>query len=180
MLENSVPPSGLPSRCGIRTPYSTFTKPGTARYVMVTPCRKTNLSCVLSSFQDQLVARSGTIDCRLFCATCWSNSTRLLNTGIIGPSETTVASSRIDMLAGLSRLGILKMPPLFCASAAPDTRITASAAPNATRHAATARSNDPIVWFSSDHTIFNQNGELTARQSQFVAEDFRVVLADQR
>ncbi len=32
----------------------------------------------------------------------------------------------------------------------------------------------------SDHTTFRQNGELTARQSQFVAEDFRVVLADQR
>src|SRR6266404_8884610 len=31
-----------------------------------------------------------------------------------------------------------------------------------------------------DHTIFRQNRELRARQSQFVAEDFCVVLADQR
>ena len=31
-----------------------------------------------------------------------------------------------------------------------------------------------------DHTIFGENRELTARQSQFVAKDFRVVLADQR
>src|SRR3984893_17929661 len=30
MLANSVPPSGLPSRCGMRMPYITFTKPGTA------------------------------------------------------------------------------------------------------------------------------------------------------
>ena len=34
MLENSVPPSGLPSRRGIRMPYNTFTKPITSRYDM--------------------------------------------------------------------------------------------------------------------------------------------------
>ena len=34
MLENSVPPSGLPSRRGMRMPYSTFTKPITSRYDM--------------------------------------------------------------------------------------------------------------------------------------------------
>ena len=32
--------------------------------------------------------------------------------------------------------------------------------------------------FDSDHTIFRQNRELRARQSQFAAEDFRIVLAD--
>src|SRR5438874_1031294 len=44
--------------------------------------------------------------------------TRLLNTPIIGPSAKTVASSWIDMLAGLSALYILRMPPAFCAKAA--------------------------------------------------------------
>src|SRR5713226_5701986 len=33
---------------------------------------------------------------------------------------------------------------------------------------------------SLDHTTFRQNGKRTAGQSQFVAEDLRVVLADQR
>src|SRR5438874_5592218 len=46
--------------------------------------------------------------------------TRLLKTAIIGPSETIVDSSWIDMLAGLSPWGILRMPPDFCATAAPD------------------------------------------------------------
>src|SRR6516225_8863902 len=31
-----------------------------------------------------------------------------------------------------------------------------------------------------DHTVFCQHAELTARQSQFVGENFGVVLADQR
>src|SRR6202011_550534 len=44
--------------------------------------------------------------------------TRLLNTPIIGPSAKTVASSWIDMLAGLSGLYIFKMPPRFWAHAA--------------------------------------------------------------
>jgi len=42
---------------------------------------------------DQRVARSGTIELRLFCLTCWSNMTRLLKTPIIGRSETIVPSS---------------------------------------------------------------------------------------
>jgi len=46
---------------------------------------------------------------------CWSNMTRLLNTPIIGPWAKTVASSKIDMLAGLSGLYILSMPPCFWA-----------------------------------------------------------------
>src|SRR5947208_1789945 len=43
--------------------------------------------------------------------------TRLLKTPIIGRSAETVASSWIDMLAGLSGLYSLRMPPGFCASA---------------------------------------------------------------
>jgi hypothetical protein len=43
--------------------------------------------------------------------------TRLLKTPIIGPSAKTVASSWIDMLAGLSGEYILRMPPDFCANA---------------------------------------------------------------
>jgi hypothetical protein len=42
-----------------------------------------------------------------------------LNTPIIGPSATNVASSWIDMLAGLSGLYILRMPPGFWADAGP-------------------------------------------------------------
>src|SRR5438876_11277142 len=58
-----------------------------------TPSRKANVSLVLSSFQDQLVSRSGTIVSRLFCALCWSYITRLLKTGIIGTLVENVASS---------------------------------------------------------------------------------------
>src|SRR6202008_4876417 len=47
------------------------------------------------------------------CFTCWSNMTRLLNTPINGPCEVSVASSRIDMVGGLSGLYILRMPPRF-------------------------------------------------------------------
>ena len=32
----------------------------------------------------------------------------------------------------------------------------------------------------SDHAAFRQNGQFPARQSQFAAKDFHVVLADQR
>ncbi len=56
-----------------------------------------------SSFQLQLVASSGRIVARVFCLMCWSYSTRLLNTPIIGMIVDQVASSWIDMLAGLSR-----------------------------------------------------------------------------
>src|SRR5215510_12968939 len=75
------------------------------------------VSSVPSSLHDQPVARSGTTASRLFCGVCWSNTTRLLNTPIIGPSAKTVASSWIDMLAGLSGLYILNMPPGFWANA---------------------------------------------------------------
>jgi hypothetical protein len=68
----------------------------------LTPSRNRKVSSVPSSFHDQPVARSGTIESRLFCFTCWSNRTRLLKTPIIGRSETTVLSSWIDIEAGLS------------------------------------------------------------------------------
>src|SRR5205823_3157552 len=55
--------------------------------------------------------------------------TRLLNTPIIGPSAKTVASSWIDMLAGLSGLYILRIPPGFWASVALARVNIASAAP---------------------------------------------------
>ena len=55
--------------------------------------------------------------------------TRLLNTPIIGPSATNVASSWIDMLAGLSGLYIFKMPPGFWAEAgAPAAMATSNGA----------------------------------------------------
>src|SRR5262249_44748645 len=42
---------------------------------------------------------------------------RLLNTPIIGPWPAMVASSWIDMLAGLSKKKTFRMPPCFCADA---------------------------------------------------------------
>src|SRR5205823_13711532 len=69
----------------------------------LTPRRSGIVSSVTSSFQLHPVARSGTIDCGLFCATCWSNITRLLNTPITGRLTASVDSSSIDMLAGLSK-----------------------------------------------------------------------------
>src|ERR1700704_3911721 len=38
----------------------------------LTPSRNRKVSWVLSAFQDQLVASSGTIVSRLFCGLCWS------------------------------------------------------------------------------------------------------------
>ena len=97
----------------------------------VTPSRSGIVNSVPSSFQDQPMARSGTIDCRLFCGTYWSYMTRLLNTPIIGPSAKIVASSWIDMLAGLSGLYIRNMPPCFWANAASAAARTVSNAPAA-------------------------------------------------
>ncbi len=88
----------------------------------LTPWRSGKVSSVPSSFHDQLVARSGMIDCRLACATCWSYMTKLLKTCIIGCSAALVDSSRIDMLAGLSKCDSLKIPPLFCACGRPGSR----------------------------------------------------------
>src|ERR1700745_596968 len=61
------------------------------------PGRSLNVRSLPCSLHDQLEARSGTIEFRLFCGTCWSNMTRLLNTPIIGPSVAMVDSSWIDM-----------------------------------------------------------------------------------
>src|SRR5205823_5292004 len=85
--------------------------------------------------QDQVEARSGTIEFRLFCGTCWSNMTRLLNTPIIGPSVAIVDSSWIDILAGLVPIDILKMPPDFSARAG----AAASVAVNSAAVASAAR-----------------------------------------
>src|ERR1700751_3893511 len=82
--------------------------------------RKRKVSSVPSSFHDQPVARSGTIDCSEFCGTCWSKMTRLLNTAIIGATVEIVTSSSVDMLAGLSRWATWSTPPAFCANAVSD------------------------------------------------------------
>src|SRR5450830_728519 len=50
----------------------------------LTPSRNLKLSFVWSVFQDQLVARSGTMESRLFCATSCLYITRLLNTPMNG------------------------------------------------------------------------------------------------
>src|SRR5438067_7743827 len=83
----------------------------------LTPSRSLKVSSFPSSLHDQLEARSETIELRVFCGTCWSNITRLLNTPIIGPSTTIVDSSWIDTLAMLVPSGILRTPPDFCAKA---------------------------------------------------------------
>src|SRR5437868_5641090 len=79
----------------------------------LTPRRSLKVSSVPSSLHDQSVARSGTIDCRLTCGTCWSNMIRLLKTPIIGISPTIVGSSSIDMFGGLAVRYTRRMPPAF-------------------------------------------------------------------
>src|SRR6516162_3379977 len=98
-----------------------------------TPCRSRKVNSVPSSFHDQSVARSGTIDCNLFCGTCWSKTTRLLNTAIIGATVEIVTSSSVDMLAGLSRCATRNTPPGCCASAGPATARAVSPATPANR-----------------------------------------------
>ena len=99
-----------------------------------TPSRSRRVSSVPSSFHDQPVARSGTIHCNVFCGTCWSNMTRLLNTAIIGATVEIVTSSRVDMLAGLSRWATWSTPPGFCANAVLAARNAISSAAVATSH----------------------------------------------
>src|SRR5215468_145783 len=82
----------------------------------LTPWRSGKVSSVPSSLHDQLTARSGTMDCMLFCGTSCLYITRLLKTPIIGRLAAAVASSCNDMLAGLSKCDILRMPPCFCAN----------------------------------------------------------------
>src|SRR5439155_16864611 len=59
---------------------------------------------------------------------------RLLNTPISGPWEPSVASSRIDMVGGLSGSYILRMPPRFWAGAASLTASMQSSARAANGH----------------------------------------------
>jgi hypothetical protein len=59
----------------------------------LTPWRSLKVSAVPSSFQAQLSASSGRIVSKLFCAICWSNSTRLLKTPIAGVMAKRVDSS---------------------------------------------------------------------------------------
>src|ERR1700757_4075264 len=94
----------------------------------LTPCRNLKVSSLPSSLHDQLTARSGTIESRLFCGTCWSNITRLLNTPIIGPRVAIVDSSWIDMLAGLVPIGTRRTPPDFCAGTGAAARVAANSA----------------------------------------------------
>src|SRR5438132_4082592 len=98
-----------------------------------TPWRSGTVSSVPSSFHDQPVARSGTIEPRLFCGTCSSNRTRLLTTAITGRVATGVASSWIDMLAGLSIIYCRRMPPCFCANAGVMVDIAISTPPATAR-----------------------------------------------
>src|ERR1700680_921120 len=79
------------------------------------PWRSGKVNSVASSVHDQPVARSGITDCMLVCATSCLYMTRLLNTPIIGRKDATVDSSRIDMLAGLSKCDSFRTPPGFCA-----------------------------------------------------------------
>src|SRR5205085_9903005 len=90
---------------------------------------------VPSSLSDQLTARSGTIDCRLFCGTSCLYITRLLKTPIIGRLAAAVASSCSDMLAGLSKWDILTTPACFWADAGSpaDIAISSEAAAVSTR-----------------------------------------------
>src|SRR5260221_53545 len=92
----------------------------------VTPCRSAKVSCLPSSLHFQLLARSGTMPSRLFCRACWSNTTRLLNTPIIGSTTEIVPSSWIDMLIGLSRWVMRRTPPGFCAQAEPNGKAAAT------------------------------------------------------
>src|SRR5437763_3989457 len=95
----------------------------------LTPWRSGKVSSLPSSLQDQLVARSGMIESGLFCATCWSYMTKLLNTPIIGRNAAPVASSCSDMLAGLSQNELLRTPPDFCAEAGDAANQTAKKLP---------------------------------------------------
>jgi hypothetical protein len=85
--------------------------------------------------EDQPVARSGTIDAMLFCATSCRYMTRLLKRPIIGRLTAPVASSCIDIEAGLSKCDMIRTPPDFCASAigAASASDTANAAANPPR-----------------------------------------------
>src|SRR5215472_1975558 len=110
----------------------------------LTPWRSRKVSSVPSSLHDQLTARSGTMDCMLFCGTSCLYITRLLKTPIIGRLAAAVASSCNDMLAGLSKCDILRVPPCFCANAASLTDIATNSEP-----AAASARKSCFTWFTS-------------------------------
>src|SRR5262245_39054045 len=110
----------------------------------LTSWRSGKVSSVPSSLHDQLTARSGTIDCMLFCGTSCLYITRLLKTPIIGRLAAAVASSCNDMLAGLSKCDILRMPPCFCANTASLTDVATSSEP-----AAASARRTCFMWFTS-------------------------------
>src|SRR5215471_2042879 len=98
----------------------------------LTPWRNGKVSSVPSSFHDQLVARSGTIERRLFCGTSCLNMTRLLKMPDIGRLTACVDSSSIDMLAGLSKWPRCRIPPAFWATAASGVNNASDSEPAAT------------------------------------------------
>src|SRR3954447_19970508 len=55
-----------------------------------TPLRNVKVSSVMASFHFQWEASSGTMEARLFCGTCWSYMTRLLNSGMKGMTTDAV------------------------------------------------------------------------------------------
>src|SRR3981081_2877821 len=85
----------------------------------LTPRRSLKVRLVPAASHDHSRARSGTIDFIPLCGTLWSYMTRLLRTPIIGPRPAIVAASRSDVVAGLSKKQIFRMPPGFCALAEP-------------------------------------------------------------
>src|SRR5215471_9944061 len=103
------------------------------------PWRRVKVRVLPSSLHVHFSARSGTMSSRLFCFLAGSNMTRLLKTPIIGSTTEMVPSSWIDMLEGLSRWVMRRMPPCFCAEALPkgamskNARTTKRTDDNATR-----------------------------------------------
>src|SRR5882762_11199404 len=115
--------------------------------VHFTSWRSGKVSSVPSSFQAQLVARSGTIDFGLFCGTFWSYMTKLLNTAIIGRFTALVDSSRSEILAGLSKWPMVSMPPCFWVKAG-------GAAANASKNG-TAAANPQRLRFIPRYLLFS-------------------------
>ena len=116
----------------------------------LTPWRSGKVNSVPSSFHDQPVARSGITDCMLVCATSCLYMTRSLNTPITGRSAATVDSSRIDMLAGLSKCESLRVPLCFWANAgSADMAISNPLLEQARKRLASPRSTSLNRWSPS-------------------------------
>src|SRR4029077_15385306 len=86
------------------------------------------VNSVPSSFHDVAVYRPWVWVPRLNCPTSCLYMIRLLKGCIGGCKAARVDSSRIDMLAGLSKCDSLRMPPCFWASAGPPAAIAISTA----------------------------------------------------